>query len=240
MDPGNSTSNANLRPPTARVERIGEARVPVLVIDDFHPDPWSLVAQAEAHTGFRESSKFYPGLRARGTLEYVRGVRELLRSLVPQSFGAPNDLVPTECNFSLVTRRAEETTPFQRIPHFDGTDIHKIAVLHYLCDTRHGGTAFYRHRRTGYEVITDKNAAHYKQAIDEDIRRTGVPSQGYVNGSTELFECIASFDAAFNRALVYRGTSLHSGSIPADFVPDSNPRTGRLTLNSFLELRPAN
>jgi hypothetical protein len=148
-------------------------------------------------------------------------------------------VAPTECNFSLVTLRAEDTVPFQRIPHFDGTDMHRIAVLHYLCETRHGGTAFYRHRTTGFEVITPANVRTYTQALDDDIRRTGMPAAGFVNGSTALFERIAAYDAVFNRALVYRGTSLHSGSLPADFVPDANPRTGRLTLNTFLQLRTA-
>jgi len=221
------------------MERIGKAGAPVLVIDDFHPDPESLVEQAASQPGYAATSKYYPGVRARGTLEYVRGVRQQLRVLFPDVFGAPNDVVPTECNFSLVTLPAEETIPFQRIPHFDGTDMHTIAVLHYLCEPRHGGTAFYRHRRTGYEVIAPGNVGQYRQAVDEDIRRSGLPAPGYVNGSSDLFECIASFDAAFNRALVYRGTSLHSGSIPADFVPDANPRTGRLTLNSFFQLQTA-
>jgi hypothetical protein len=71
------------------------------------------------------------------------------------------------------------------------------------------------------------------------VAEHGVPPAGFVNASTPLFEQLASYDAVFNRALVYRGTSLHSGSIPADFVPDSDPRTGRLTLNTFLDLRPA-
>jgi hypothetical protein len=237
MDPGISPANATPPPPALRTERIGNALAPVLVIDDFHPDPWSLVAQAEAQGGFSVTSKFYPGVRSRGTLEYVQTVRERLRAIHPQVFGPPNDVVPTECNFSLVTLAAENTVPFQRIPHFDGTDMHRIAVLHYLCAPHHGGTAFYRHRTTGYEVITPENVQAYARALDLDIARTGVPAPGYVNGSTELFERIAAYDAVFNRALVYRGTSLHSGSIPADFRPDPNPRTGRLTLNSFLELR---
>jgi len=71
------------------------------------------------------------------------------------------------------------------------------------------------------------------------VAEQGIPPPGYVNGSTALFEQIAAYDAVFNRALVYRGTSLHSGSLPPDFVPDANPRTGRLTVNTFLELRPS-
>jgi hypothetical protein len=35
--------------------------------------------------------------------------------------------------------------------------------------------------------------------------------------------------------LVYKRNSLHSGSIPPDFVPDPNPATGRLSINSFID-----
>jgi hypothetical protein len=237
VEPPISAANSPTSEPTARIARIGLALAPVIVIDDFHPDPHGLVTQAETHSGFSASSKFYPGVRARGTLEYVQTVRDRLQTLFPTMFGAPHDIVPTECNFSMVTLPPEETIPFQRIPHFDGTDMNNIAVLHYLCEPRHGGTAFYRHRSTGYEVITEANARHYAKVIDSEVHTHGVPRPAYVNGSTELFECIATFDAAFNRALVYRGTSLHSGMIPADFIPDPDPRTGRLTLNTFLQLR---
>jgi hypothetical protein len=36
--------------------------------------------------------------------------------------------------------------------------------------------------------------------------------------------------------LVYRRNSLHSGCIGPDFVPDANPLTGRLSINSFLDV----
>jgi hypothetical protein len=225
--------------PVVRVDRIGRMRAAVIVIDDFHPDPEGLVARAESQGGFAATSKFYPGIRSMGNLPYVQLVRDRLRALLPTEFGPPNDLIPTECNYSMVTLWPKETIPFQRIPHFDGTDPNTFAVLHYLCDPRHGGTAFYRHRKTGFEVITPENVRDYVRAVEADTAVQGLPPPGYVNGHTPLFEQIASYDAAFNRALVYRGTSLHSGSIPADFVPDANPRTGRLTLNTFLQLRRA-
>jgi len=224
----------------ARMERVGRQQAPVIVIDNFHPDPQALVAHAATQGAFSSTSKLYPGVRATGTLEYVKLVRHRLRTLAPELFGPPNDVIPTECNFSLVTFRPEQTIPFQRIPHFDGTDMNTVAVLHYLCEPRHGGTAFYRHRQTGYEVITPENVHDYARTVDADVAEHGMPPAAFVNGDTPLFEQIAAYEVVFNRALVYRGTSLHSGSIPADFVPDSNPRTGRLTLNSFFDLRRTN
>jgi hypothetical protein len=57
----------------------------------------------------------------------------------------------------------------------------------------------------------------------------------YINGDTALFEQIARAEGVFNRMLVYRRNSLHSGSIDGAFMPDANPRTGRLSINSFID-----
>lgn len=107
----------------------------------------------------------------------------------------------------------------------------------YLCAGDHGGTAFYRHRTTGYEYVDHQRAAEYKCAVDKDVRQQGMPAASYMDGSTEIFEKIASFNAMFNRILIYRCTSLHSGNIAADFSFDPNPRTGRLSLNTFIFCR---
>jgi hypothetical protein len=219
-----------------RIEHIGHARTPVLVIDDFMPEAATLVDYAAEHNSFSHASKFYPGIRMRAPLRYVELVVELLREPLAKAFGHPRAVEPFECSFSLVTHRPEELKPFQRLPHFDGTDSNELAVLHYLGSPHQGGTAFYRHRATATEVVTSANAKDYVAAVNAEVAAGGLPPARYVSDGEPLFERIASFDAAFNRVLVYAGTSLHSGSIPADFVPDANPRTGRLTLNTFLRL----
>lgn len=218
------------------LDRIGAMGAPVIVIDDFHPDPESLVEQA-ATRDFARTSRYYPGVRARGEFAYAKFVRARLRELLPADFGDFDDILPTECNFSLLTLPPEETVPFQRIPHFDGTDTNTVAVLHYLCKPWHGGTAFYRHRSTGTEIVTAGNLHEYARAVDADVAVHGEPPPRYVNGSTPIFEQIAAYEPVFNRALVYRGTSLHSGSIPGDFVPVADPVHGRLTVNTFVQLK---
>jgi hypothetical protein len=50
------------------LNHVGNARAPVVVIDDFHPDLRGLVDQAATQVEFSDSSKFYPGVRARGSL----------------------------------------------------------------------------------------------------------------------------------------------------------------------------
>jgi len=54
-------------------------------------------------------------------------------------------------------------------------------------------------------------------------------------GSNNEFEEIMSFEAKFNRLIMYRGTSLHSGIIRPEYNFDPNPQTGRLTITSFYE-----
>jgi hypothetical protein len=186
---------------------------------------------------FGVRSRFYPGIRAPTTLAYRKSLPGLLREVVRDAFGWSSDIEVTECNFSLVTTPPANLLPFQRIPHFDGTDVNELAVLHYLSQPQQGGTSFYRHRSTGFEVITPECIARYVNAVNAEAQASGEFPAQYVNRDTPLFERIASYEAAMDRALIYRGASLHSGDIPPDFVPDPDPRTGRLTVNSFIRPR---
>ena len=111
-------------------------------------------------------------------------------------------------------------------------DPNRVALLHYLCAS--GGTSFYRHRSTGTETVTASAEDEYIRKVNAEVRATGMPPARYVDGDSALFERIGRYDAAFNRALIYRGSMLHSVNVPPDFVPDTNPRTGRLSVNTFL------
>jgi hypothetical protein len=66
----------------------------------------------------------------------------------------------------------------------------------------------------------------------------GYEPSGFIGGDSELFERIASFPAVFNRALIYRGISLHAGDIEAAFPFDPDPRKGRLTANTVFFFGP--
>jgi hypothetical protein len=142
------------------------------------------------------------------------------------------------CHYSLITTPARELTPPQRIPHVDSFAQSGLATIHYLFKGKLGGTAFYRHRRTGFESIDETRRAAYAQALDEEHAGSAAPGPGYINGNTDLFEQIAKEEGVFNRMLVYRRNSLHSGCIEAS-VPDLNPATGRLSINSFIDWTPA-
>jgi hypothetical protein len=134
--------------------------------------------------------------------------------------------------FSLVVTPPEQLQPQQSVPHTDSANMKDLATVHFLCAGQ-GGTSLYRHRATGFEYVNDKRLDGYRKMIAEQEKMPDFPT-GYMNGSNHLFEQIASYEAVFNRLIMYRCTSLHSGNIAPDFRFDPNPRTGRLSINTFI------
>jgi hypothetical protein len=224
--------------PEMRVRKlaIGAERAPLLVIDNFVAEPERLVRKA-ASRRFAQLPGYYPGLRTEAPLSYQALLAERLKPLLLTYFGlAGNSFKFSLCHYSLVTMPADKLGPLQRIPHFDSVDPTGLATVHYLFNGALGGTAFYRHRKTGYEYIDAARRDAYFRALDEENIHAASTTQGYINGDTALFEQIASEEGVFNRMLIYRRNSLHSGSIDRNFVPDANPVTGRLSINTFMDL----
>lgn len=219
------------------VVHVGNERLPVIVIDNFLREAARLVEFAQTRSEFRPlEGTLYPGVRAPMPQAYGLAINEYLRETICAVFGLGTAKIVSEhCDFALVTTPPEDLLSVQRCPHFDGTGISFIAGVHYLCAPEHGGTSFYRHRRTGFESIGEARRTIYAAALENDFATFGVPPAQYANGDSDLFERTASFDAVFNRLLLYRGVILHSGNIAPGFRLDGNPRTGRLTANSFLQ-----
>lgn len=222
-----------------RIDHIGNARSAVIVIENAWADPQALIDFAATRTDYSARSLYYPGVRSAAPPDYVHWIANELQSLVQSTFGLDEEVVVSEANFSLVTISSPKLVPFQRVPHFDSTDQKRIAVLHYLCRPEHGGTSFYRHRSSGIEIMTDEAREQYMRSVNAEVRAQGMPPPQFIDDSTSLFERVAKYDAAFNRMLIYRGSFLHSGNVPPAVAPDANPRTGRLTLNTFLRPRSA-
>lgn len=213
--------------------RMGREGELLIIIDDFHPDPESLIEAAAAQT-YGDPGKFYPGIRAPAAPQHLAPCQAVLAEVLSKGFGAPAVRL-SETSYSLVTTAPDALSPIQRIPHFDGTDPNRFALLHYLTGPEEAGTAFFRQRPTGYETVTEDRFAHYKRALDEAYLQG--PQSGYFVGGDDHFEQIDGVEARPNRAVLYRGLTLHSGIIPAGFSFAANPREGRLTLNTFLEVK---
>ncbi|MEP9359734.1 DUF6445 family protein [Sphingomonas sp. KR3-1] len=223
--------------PVAQLSHLGREGEPLLCLDGLMQHPQALVDYAANETQFAPvhgPGGGYPGIRAPAPLDFVGAVVRALDPIVRDAFGlGAVRLGRAECNLSLVTLAADALAPSQRVPHIDTSDPLHFAFLHFLCGPEQGGTAFYRHRATGFEAITPDREARYHAARAAEPE----PAPGYIAGDTPEFEQIGAADAAFDRLLVYRSRQLHSGLVPATLDPD--PRRGRLTANIFLSYCPA-
>lgn len=218
--------------PEIVARRIGLEQQPIVVIDGFHPDPHRLCMAAQS-TPFETALSHYPGIRATLPADYFAQVRVPLVSALHKAFGHDGVIDLVDASFSIVTTPPAELTIEQRLPHVDAIQPNRIALVHYLSHDDRDGTAFFRHRATGFETIDEQRSAAYFAMLNGELRRTP-PPQAYVDDSNPLFERIAGFEARYNRAIIYRSANLHSGAIRSGAMLDASPATGRLTVTAFL------
>ncbi|GGC98822.1 hypothetical protein GCM10011342_04710 [Aquisalinus flavus] len=82
--------------------------------------------------------------------------------------------------------------------------------------------------------MSSDRAPGYRGTVEAQVRHYGPPPLQYMKDSNPFFERIAGWDGVFNRVLMYRGNTLHSGLIPDWFRFPRNPRKGRLTMNALV------
>lgn len=220
---------------------IGREREPLLQIDDLLLAPDSLVEFAATDAHFAPAygpDGGYPGIRADAPLDYVDAVVLALDPVVRAAFGLGNvRLGRAECSLSLVTLPSDSLVASQRAPHTDTTYPLQFAFLHYLCPSSFGGTAFYRHRQTGFETLTPERLdAYHSVRRREEAEESAT---GYIVSDTEHFEQVAAIAAKPNRLVVYRSRLLHSGLVAPGAQLPADPRSGRLTGNIFVTYLPA-
>jgi hypothetical protein len=220
------------------LRRVGHCQAPVVVIDDFSGDAGALLAIAEALAPYDDPGNYYPGLRRviteddKAANDYVERTCEAAAQFVAGAFDCDGfDLV--EASFSMVTSDPAKLQPAQRAPHFDSTDPKYFALLHYLRVPEGTGTAFYRQRSTGIERVTEANVSTFVRTADAEAAMLPANS-GYIVGSNDFFEQIGPVEAIPDRLIIYQGSLLHSGIIPAGMNLSPDPRIGRLTANFFL------
>lgn len=225
-----------------KIDYIGQEKRPVMVIDNFLAETENLI-NLSLEAQYAPAPTGYPGVRAEAPDFYLQGMLELMHQplgrlggLILKTFQLDaNDL---NCDwkwksfFSIVTVRPQDLKIQQVVPHTDSLCPFNLAFLHYLNGPEKGGTSFYRHRSTGFESISKDRKNEFGIAVSSEINGSNIPKE-YINGSTNSFERIASYDSAFNRMLIYRQASLHSGNIPKDYCFDGYPETARVTLNTF-------
>lgn len=222
--------------PTYSVETFGNESEPVVVIDGFSDELDRLIRMGRSARYTRVEG--YPGLRSPLDPNYL-GVRGgLLAPILAREFGLTEKIRIESCNFSIVAVPPEHLQPAQRIPHYDGAETDLIAVVQYTQGAQTGGTSFYRHRRTGFETITQERVDLYRAAIADDNDIYGSPRAAYHHGDSDRYEMIGEVAARPDRLILYRGCRLHSGYIPQKPVPAEAIASGRLTVTAFLTSNP--
>ena len=218
--------------------RVGNEQQEVLLVDSFLQGSLALKELAIQQNEFAKADSFYPGVRMQVPQEYTIALIKTLGFFMEQFFQLEvRQIKNAVSKFSIITTSPNNLDLLQRIPHFDSPSRKGLAVVHYLQSIPSMGTALYRHRPTNFEYVDDDRYSRYMAHIQERYPTEDKYPEGYINGSTDQFEEVVSFDAIFNRLLMYRGTSLHSGKIGKDYNFDPNPATGRLTLTSFFEFK---
>lgn len=221
-----------------QVRRVGAEGAPLLVIDQLVADPERLVRRA-ARQDFSRQGAFFPGVRARAPLSYEAFLERLVQPLLVDVFGLqPGRLQFPTCHYSLITQAPEQLVFLQRIPHIDSVSGQGLASVHYLFRGNWGGTAFYRHRATGFEYVDESRHEAYYRQLQLESEGPDAPGPGYIGEDTPMFERIDQVDGLFNRLVMYRRNLLHSATIDNLAVPPADPLTGRLSINTFIDVIP--
>lgn len=216
------------------VEYVGNEQQPVLIIDNFLDRPELLIDYCCQYGNFNTADAMYPGVRKLAPNFYIQALYEHLRPILAKEFSLRDEQVKSiEASYSMVVTPLSELKPMQAMPHVDSFNMNELASVYFLCGKEKGGTSLYRHRGTGFEYLNAQRLEEFSSSMNESTKNKSMPKQ-YMNGSNEYFEQIASYPANFNRFIMYRCTSLHSGNIAKDFDFNPDPRKGRLTLNTFV------
>ncbi len=196
-------------------------RASFLIVDDFLADPLTARRQALA-LGYDPAKKAgnYPGLMSDVPLD-VEGMADAVSSLLGETLVAAPDTLHGHCRLTLKADRGITGV------HID--PCHYSGIL-YLSLSEHcrGGTEFFRHRRTGLEVvphdITRINAAGYADinALVADVvnKDTRSPSK---------WERSFTAPMRFNRMILFSPWLFHNAA-PAF---GDRPENGRLIQTLF-------
>lgn len=227
------------------VSYIGKEQSPVVIIDNLWMHPSKLVDLAADETQGRfspSSDDFYPGVRKPLNTDLVVRFQFEIAVLLRQHMSRPVNRIETHFSaFSLTTTPEDKLAPIQCIPHFDTVAKHEFAMVCYLFKQPLGGTSFYRHRKTGFEVISEERQYQYMRVLQTQATTEGLPAATFIQGTTDMFERIHSVPAWFNRGVLYPANLLHSGDLQdakheGALVNDAS--TGRLTFNAGIKLLP--
>lgn len=219
-----------------RLHYVGNSRTPLLVVDDFYPEPDALVEAAGEGQPFGKLDDFYPGVRKPLPGHYIAFLRSALPAVLWLAVENDNAFSVSFAQFSMATASPDALLPIQRIPHVDTTINNEWAMVHYLFDNPKDGTAFYRHKETALERVNTSEHSRYIHCLKTQATTVGLPPAEYIQGSTALFDQTDKVDAIYNRAIFYPANVFHSGCIQVGSGLSNVPSRGRLTANCCITI----
>src|SRR3546814_537170 len=111
---------------------------------------------------------YYPGKRALAPHDYFEEIAPTLREVLREFFDYRDGGELIRSYYSITSTPGDRLALAQRIPHTDAHDDHQIAILHFLGARNLGGTAFFRHRATGFESVNASRTNAYHAALKAD------------------------------------------------------------------------
>lgn len=217
-----------------RLLRMGPERQPLVVADDVLADPDAMIEAARRARFYAPTHTRYPGLNAPLPESYYRTVVAALRGVFEAAFGLPRDAgLNLFGYFGLATTSARDAEPIQKLPHIDGPEPGRLAMVHYLRRGETAGTGFFRHGPTGFQSIDASRLDAYGAHVARALARGGGQG-GYASDALADYALVEAVEPVFNRLIVYRGNVLHSALL-GEGGGDADPALGRLTANGFVE-----
>jgi hypothetical protein len=223
-----------------QVVRAGQEQTPIIIIDDYAEDTRQIVDYACGAIDYGpDNTSAYPGVRAKLPRSYVMAVLNSIYRLLFQVYSVPADfgMKPLNTVYSLISTPESELALAQRVPHYDSTGPYYLAVLHYLNPGPFCDTGLFRHRPTGFEKILDHRLDEFVESSSRYLDEHGEPPKKYIDASNDHYELYEQIQYKTNRLVAYPGTLLHSGLVDPFRDINSDPRSGRLTANIFVDFK---
>jgi hypothetical protein len=206
-----------------------------MIVDEVLEHPQAMIDAARAAEFYVPRHTNYPGINAPLPQSYYLTVVTALRGPIEAAFGLSRSAYLSYFGFfALATMSAHDAQAIQKIPHRDSPDPNRLAMVHYLCGGRFGGTGFFRHKSTGFESVDAARQPVYEAAARRELAEAETPISRYAGAQTRNYELIGQSDAVFNRLIVYRSHVLHSALLD-EGTGSADPGLGRLTANGFIE-----
>ena len=217
-----------------------------LVVDDFLLNPDEIVDWAQDHLDrFFMQERAYPGLILPLSEHLAAPLHGFIRSRLSRAFGFLRGDIEYQTQLSLTTLRPGDFSWIQCLPHSDPrleAGRANFATVLYLFDNPAlGGTGFYRWKdKAFWQEMTAGQVDDPEYGLDilrERFEMFRSP-WAYTTESNDAVELLTMIPARFNRIICYSGDLPHNAFVTQPELLTGDPRTGRLTLNSFASVWP--